>query len=161
MIIKGVEIVFNYNKESKIWCGYVVLPNFVKVEEMDYEPHGGITLKGKSRNKKRIYGFDCFHLGDGPKGTKNFKTKEFVKKQLKEWSRQIVNFNESKADYVFKTEEVEKKFKKIIALKMPLGITVHNITITDVNGEWIGFVENNKPNLKYAIRKGTVKKNFV
>ena len=44
---------------------------------------------------------------------------------------------------------------------MPLGITVHNITITDVNGEWIGFVHNNKPNLKYAIRKGTVKKNFV
>ena len=128
---------------------------------MDYEPHGGITLKEKSSNKKRIYGFDCFHLGDGPKGTKEFKTKEFVKKQLKEWSRQIVNFNESKADYVFKTEEVKKKFKKIIALKMPLGITVHNITITDVNGEWIGFVENNKPNLKYAIRKGTVKKNFV
>ena len=44
-------------------------------------------------------------------------------------------------------EEVKKKFKKIIALKMPLGITVHNITITDVNGEWIGFIENNKPNL--------------
>ena len=161
MIIKGVEQVFRYNKELKVWCGYVILPNFVKVEEMDYEPHGGITLKEKSSNKKRIYGFDCFHLGDGPKGTKNFKTKEFVKKQLKEWSRQIVNFNESKADCVFKTEEVEKKFKKIIALKMPLGITVHNITITDVNGEWIGFVENNKPNLKYAIRKGTVKKNFV
>ena len=121
----------------------------------------GITLKEKRDKKKRIYGFDCFHLGDGPKGTKDFKTKEFVKKQLKEWSRQIVNFNESKADYVFKTEEAEKKFKKIIALKMPLGITVQNITITDVNGEWIGFVENNKPNLKYAIRKGTVKKNFV
>jgi hypothetical protein len=161
MTIKGVELVFNYNKELKIWCGYVVLPNFVEVAGMDYEPHGGITLKEKSGNKKRIYGFDCYHLGDGPKGTKNFKTKEFVKKQLKEWARQIVNFNESKADYVFKTEEVEKKFKKIIALKMPLGITVHNITITDVNGEWIGFVENNKPNLKYAIRKGTVKKNFV
>ena len=161
MTIKGVEQVFRYNKELKFWGGHVILPNFVKVEEMDYEPHGGITLKEKSSNKKRIYGFDCFHLGDGPKGTKDFKTKEFVKKQLKEWSRQIVNFNESKADYVFKTEEVEKKFKKIIALKMPLGITVHNITITDVNGEWIGFVENNKPNLKYAIRKGTVKKNFV
>ena len=57
MIIKGVEQVFSYNKELKIWCGYVILPNFVKVEEIDYEPHGGITLKEKSSNKKRIYGF--------------------------------------------------------------------------------------------------------
>ena len=72
-----------------------------------------------------------------------------------------MQYEEAARKYFEETEEVKKKFKKIIALKMPLRITGHNITIKDVNGEWIGFIENNKPNLKYAIRKGTVKKNFV
>lgn len=154
-IINGLITEKSFNTNTDTWCGYVKIPvNWVEL--IDHKtaniPHGGITFNQIVKNYEEktivwvVLGFDCYHLGDAKKSEgvkKGYKNSRYVNKELKKWTKKIIEeiVIELKKDF---TKKEAKLLKKLIDLKRERGVRLKNKVIWKREGNWVVYSVKNR-----------------
>lgn len=146
------EMVFIEHSES--YCGYLLVPSCWSelIETEVSQPHGGITYSQIQPTKTKegiswtLLGFDCNHFGDAGRGAtkkKGYRTSKYVKRELKNWSREIMEQLKKEILKDFTKKEI-RLLKKLIDLKRECGVKFKNKTIWKREEDWIIYSKGNK-----------------
>lgn len=94
------------NPLTNRWNGYVFIPkghvcfglSYDEMEdEYDIQVHGGLTYSSSSeRGDRWVFGFDTGHLNDGDFGEKDYRDRDYVKKECENLSRQLAAIKNKK-----------------------------------------------------------------